>query len=118
MVFSLWLFDAEFSIARSTARRVVWAGEQGGHAVAIQILSLLHRGRRTVIPKRTSSPVSLRDFGSVHVLLQSASSVLSCQFSLSSPCGGNCRLHDLENGCNPKRRKKGKLLCLTSLFFI
>lgn len=37
MVFSLWLFDAEFSMARSTARRVVRAGEQGGHTVSIQV---------------------------------------------------------------------------------
>lgn len=37
MVFSLWLFGAEFSMARSTARRAVWAGEQGGHAVSIQV---------------------------------------------------------------------------------
>lgn len=37
MVFSLWLFDAEFCMARSTARRGVWAGDQGGCTVSIQV---------------------------------------------------------------------------------
>lgn len=38
MVFSLWLFNAEFSMSRSSGRKVVvWAGEQGGCAVSFQV---------------------------------------------------------------------------------
>ena len=118
VVFSLWLCDAGFSMARSTARKAGWAGEQGSRPVAVQILSLLQRGSRIVIPKTTSSRELERFWIGAYFPSVSFLSVLSCQFSLSSPWGSSWRLHDLENGCNPKRHKRRKLLCLTSLLFI
>lgn len=115
--FSLWICDAGFSMTRSAAGNPGWAGEQGRHPVAIEILSILQRGRRIAIPKITSSREP-EGSGSVRFPSVSSLSILSCQFHLSSPWGGSCRLHDLENGCNPKRHQRRRLLCLTSLFFL
>lgn len=128
-VAATWCFPCGFLVLNS-AWPEAQPGEQSGlvSSVVMQCpfrlnirmasLGLLHRGRRIVIPKRTSSRELERFWVSTWFALFSFFSVLFCQFSLSYPCGGNCRLHDLEKGCNMKRSKKGKLLHFTSLFFI
>lgn len=118
VLFSLWLCDAGFNVARGTAGNVGWAGEPGSCPVAVPVLSLLRSRRRMVIPKIICSGELERFW--IGACFPSASflSVVSCQFRLSSPWGGSCRLHDVENGCNPERCERRKLLCLTSLSFM